>query len=159
VAGIERIHPDAGNAAGNSVTSAQACWELYQRGLALVEQYSIHTAVKLILRIHRYRCQAQAEKESILPDIGDAIANYDVGQAAPKEGIAPNTGDAVRNRDANRIPGEGRYRFPITTILNSSDQQIIDVGWNDYNRIGPGISGDGDGVRIVGIYGVIEIIT
>ena len=45
----ERIVSDAGDAAGNRVTSAHASWILNERGQALVEQHSIRTAIKEIL--------------------------------------------------------------------------------------------------------------
>ena len=65
------------------------------------------------------------------------------------ERIVPDAGDAAGNRDAGQAGAEDR-----TTIPNAGDQQAVDVGWNGHSPARPGVSGDGDGVRIAGIYAV-----
>ena len=83
--------------------------------------------------------------------------NREVGQAgAIIERILPYAGDAARNRDAGQF---GPIKDRIRTVPNDCDQQVVDVGWNDNNTAKSGLSGDGDGVRIAGIYGIIETIT
>jgi len=98
---IERIISDAGDAAGNRVASAAAARKLNQRGLALVEQHSVDTAVKRIVCIHCDRYQTGAAVERIRPDVGDAAGNADAGQfGAVTERNGSDAGDAAGNRDA-----------------------------------------------------------
>ena len=93
---IERSVPDAGDAAGDRVGSGYASWVLNERGLVLVEQDSSHTAIGGIAWSHRYRCQAGAGIERIIPDVCDVGADDDVGQAgAGIERIGPDAGDRV----------------------------------------------------------------
>ena len=54
----KRTIPDAGDAAGNHVTSAYAARKFNERGLALVKQRSIRSAIKCVICFNRYRYQA-----------------------------------------------------------------------------------------------------
>ena len=66
-AAIERPVPDAGDAVGDRVASGFAPRTLDERGLALVEQDPIHTAIDGVERIHRDRGQAGAAIERTRP--------------------------------------------------------------------------------------------
>ena len=66
-AAVERPVPDAGDAVGDRVASGYAPRVLDERGLALVEQDSIHIAIDGIARIHRDCRQAGAVIERLLP--------------------------------------------------------------------------------------------
>ena len=98
-----------------------------ERGFALVEQHSIHTAIKRILRCHRYRCQVEAT-ERIIPNAGDAAGNGDAGQAG-----------AVEERP----------------IPDADDGQAANGGWNGHSPARPCVAGDG--ASAVAIVGVIEL--
>ena len=96
--------PDAGDAVGNRVTSAQAARILNERGLALVEQalhshcYKTDCAASTVIAVRLVQ-----PRERLIPDVGDAAGNRDAGQAgAVIERIIPDAGDAVGNRDAGQ---------------------------------------------------------
>ena len=72
-----------GDAVGDRViVSGSGVWILDERGLALVEQDPIHTAVQVVERIHRYRCQAPAVPKRTRANVGDAVGDRNAGQAA-----------------------------------------------------------------------------
>jgi len=70
----ERLDLDAGDAVGDRVAPDFAPRVLDKRGLALVEQDPINTAIEGVERIHGYRSQASAviERIHIPSDAGDA---------------------------------------------------------------------------------------
>ena len=76
----KRINPDAGDAAGNGVTSPQATRKLDECRLSLVKQHAAETAVKQVGNIHRYVCQTVAIQKRILPDTADAAGNGHGGE-------------------------------------------------------------------------------
>ena len=88
---------------GNRVTSPQAPWIFNERGLAFVEQHSIHAAIKQIICIHGYCCEAGAVGERVIPDAGDADGDGGVRQlGAFVERVSPNADDVSGNRHAGQ---------------------------------------------------------
>src|SRR5262249_52559369 len=127
----ERIALDAGDAVGYRVASGLAPRILDERGLALVEQDPINTAIEGVERLHRYRAQAGAARERRLPDAGDAVGDRDAGQAgAARERIALDAGDAVGDCVASgfapRILDERGLALveqdPINTAIDGVDR-------------------------------------
>ena len=102
---MESTDSDAGNAVGDCESgSGVACRVLNERGLALVEQEPIHTAIVGIEGIHRDCRQAGAVLERIIPDGVDAVGDHHAGQAgARSERPAPDAGDAVGDCDAGQM--------------------------------------------------------
>ena len=98
------VIPDAGDAAGNRVTSAQSARIFNKGDLVLVEQHPSDTAVKRILRVHGYGCQVGAAPERTRPDAGDAGGDCDAGQAgASIESTFPDAGDIRAYRDTGQV--------------------------------------------------------
>ena len=92
-----------------------------ERGLALVEQDPINTAIEGVERLHRYRAQAGAASERIVPDAGDAVGDRDAGQAgAASERIVPDAGD----REAINRAGDG-HRTAGTVVSGDGDGAVI----------------------------------
>ena len=86
---------------------------LDERGLALVEQDPIHTAIDGVERIHRDRGQAGAVSERTVSDAGDAVGDRDAGQAgAARERTGPDAGDAVGDRDAGQAGAVSERTVP-----------------------------------------------
>ena len=122
----KRRVPNAGDAVGDRVGSDYAPRVLNERGLALVEQDPIHTAIEAIEGIHRDCGQAGAARECSNPDGSDVVTYREVGQAgAPAERIVPDAGDAVGNRNAAQ-PGAPIER----TVPDAGDRQAICRVWN-----------------------------
>ena len=95
-----------------------------------------------------------AQEECPGPNISNAVGDYDTGQqAALLERIGFNAGDAVGDRDIGQT---AKLERPTPDARN---EQAVDVGRNDHIPATAVIIGDGDGVRIVAIYAVLETIT
>ena len=77
----KRRASNTGNAIGNYVTTRFAHRTFDERVCALVEQDPINTGIDGIRCLRRYRCQAGAADEFQIPDVDDAAADCDIGQA------------------------------------------------------------------------------
>ena len=106
-----------GNTAGNRVGSAQVDRILNQRCLVLIEQHSIEAAIKRILSIHSYRCQAEAEVERGVSNIGDTTGNRDAEQSIAIECTIKDAGNAVGNCITSA---------QTTRILNKRDFVLVE---------------------------------
>ena len=139
----ERKVPNVDDAVRDYITSIFTPRTLDEYGLALIEQDPIHAAINGIEYINRKGCQARAT-EIIDPDIGDAFANYDIGQAAAViEHIGPHTGGVVVDRDASQA-GAATERFPPDAGDAHGD---CDVGQATIGERGASNAGDAVGDR------------
>ena len=118
---VERIVPDAGDRVGDRGVSDFAPGALNERGLALVEQDSIHTAVVGILRVHRYSRQSGAAIERTNSDAGDAAGDSDAGHIG------------------TRIERSG---------CEGGDRQAVGHAGYSHGTAGTGVFGDGDRAAI-----------
>jgi len=163
----ERRAPDAGDAVGDCIAPGFASRILDERGLALVEQDPINTAIEGVERLHRYRAQADAPQERIIPDAGDAVADRNAGQAgAATERTAPDAGDAVGDRDAGQA-GAARERIDPDAcdavrdrhagqagaasegiVPDAGDREAANRAGDGHRTAGTVVSGDGDGAVI-----------
>jgi len=123
----ERLVFDGGDTVGNRVAADFAPWALDERGLALVEQNPIHTAIEGVERIHRDCCQAGTVKIRTGPDIGDTIGDRDAYQAgAAIERIVLNTGNAIGDRDVSQFVAIKKCPIPdaCDTIAYRNTSQV-----------------------------------
>ena len=101
---LESAASNVGDTIGNRIAAcAKASRILNQRGLARIEQDSVHAAIGGIVWSHCY-CLQRVYLECSGSDAGDAAADGDVGQALalPKR-IASNVGDTVEHCDAGQV--------------------------------------------------------
>jgi len=97
-ADIERPSPDGGDAAGGCVASGFAAWTLDECVRALVEQNAVHSAVKWVEHVHRYRAQVGAGIERLRSNRCDSLWDRDTRQVgAAGEPTASYRGDAARD--------------------------------------------------------------
>ena len=110
----ERNLTDAGDAIGNRVATGYAPRVFDERGLALVEQDPIHTAIGGIARPNRDCRQAGAAIERPPPDAGDVVGDRHAGQAgAPIERRVPDACDVGADYDAGQAAVEERSETDV----------------------------------------------
>ena len=137
---VERIFADRGDAVGDVIMFGLTPRKYVKRGLALIEQYAIHTAVVRVERVHCDFCQAVAPGERTNSDRGDTVGDSDTGEAgALVERRVFDRGNAVSDGD----PGQAGAR-PERLFSDRGDSESLNSIRDDHITAGTDIAGDGD---------------
>ena len=148
----ERIVADIGNTIWHRIAAdALSFRKVDKQSLIQVEQNPGDTAEVCIIWSHRDCCQMAATNECILADVGDAVADSNIGQTgAAIECMAFDDDHAVMDRNLVKL---------ITDIKcsasNAGDWHVFNFAGDCHNTIEPRVFSDGNG--IVGIGHISEL--